>query len=136
MNKIVLLDKIEISSDSLIHANKLRNNNIQKRYLKEVITDVIKRIGQELILAHREGSHHIITNIPITFSIPNMSNRDSQRYIWAAIIDELMSKSYRVWISPSKNSCRLKITWINIEDESVIKYQTALIAKHTMDINN
>ena len=124
-------DKIEISKDSLIHANNLRNNNLQRRQLKEVITDIIKRISQELVNAHREGSHYIITSVPITYSIPNMSNKDSQRFIWASIIDELKSKSYRIWISPSKNTCRIKITWMSPEDESEVNHQMNLIVKHT-----
>ena len=126
-----LSDKIEISKDSLIHANNLRNNNLQKRQLKEVIMNIIRRINQELITAHREGKHNIITSIPITFSISNMSNKDSQRYIWANVIDELKHKSYRVWISPAKDTCRVKITWMSPEDETEIKYQTQLIAKHS-----
>ena len=126
-----LYDKIEISKDSLIHANNLRNNNLQKRQLKEVITDIIRRINQELIIAHREGKHDIITNIPITFSIPNMSNKDSQRYIWANIIDELKSKSFRVWISPAKDTCLVKITWMSPEDETEVLHQMNLIIKHT-----
>lgn len=124
-------DKIEISKDALIHANNLRNNNLQKRQLKEVITDIIRGINQELIIAHREGKHHIITSIPITFSIPNLSNKDSQRYIWSSIIEELKSKSYRIWISPSKDTCRVKITWMSSEDETEVDYQMNLIAKHT-----
>jgi hypothetical protein len=123
--------KINISSDALITANSLRNNNLQKRNLKEVITDIIKRISQELIDAHREGCHHIITSIPITFSIPNMTNTDSQRYIYASIIDELIAKDYRIWILPGKDSCKIKITWMSPDDESEVKYQTQLIAKHT-----
>ena len=124
-------DKIQISKDALINATSLRNNNLQKRNLKEVITDIIKRISQELLTAHREGSHHIITTMPITFSIPNMSNTDSQRYIYASVIDELISKDYRIWIAPSKNICQIKITWMSSEDESEVKYQMQLIAKHT-----
>ena len=124
-------DKIQISKDALITATSLRNNNLQKRSLKESITDIIKRISQELLTAHREGSHHIITTMPITFSIPNMSNTDSQRYIYASVIDELISKDYRIWIAPSKNICQIKITWMSSEDESEVKYQIQLIAKHT-----
>jgi acid stress-induced BolA-like protein IbaG/YrbA len=124
-------NKIKISNDALVTANSLRNNNLQKRNLKEVITDIIKRISQELISAHREGSHHIITTVPITFSIPNMSNTDTQRYIYASVIDELISKDYRIWISPGKNICRIKITWMSPDDETEIKYQMQLIAKHT-----
>jgi hypothetical protein len=126
-----LSEKIEITNDALINANKLRNNNLQKRQIKEVITDIIRRISQELILAHREGSHYIITSIPITFSISNMSNRDSQRCIWSNVIGELKKKSYRVVISPTKDTCRIKITWMSIGDETEVEYQTNLIAKHT-----
>jgi hypothetical protein len=125
------MDKIRISSDALITAHSLRNNNLQKRNLKEAITDIIRRISQELFEAHREGSHHIITTMPITFSIPNMSNTDSQRYIYASIIDELISKDYRIWISPGKDVCKIKITWMSPEDESEMKYQMQLIVKHT-----
>jgi len=124
-------DKIQLSKDALVKANSLRNNNLQKRNLKEVITDIIRRISQELITAHREGSHHIITTMPITFSIPNMSNTDSQRYIYASVIDELISKDYRIWIDPGKDVCKIKITWMSHEDETEIKYQMQLIAKHT-----
>lgn len=124
-------DRIQLSKDALVTANSLRNNNLQKRNLKEVITDIIRRISQELIIAHREGSHHIITTMPITFSIPNMSNTDSQRYIYASVIDELISKDYRIWIDPGKDVCKIKITWMSPEDETEIKYQMQLIAKHT-----
>lgn len=123
-------DKIEINKDALVPANNLRNNSLQKRSLREAATEIIKRISQELITAHREGLHDIITEIPITFSIPNMSNKDSQRVIWSKVIDELKLKKYRVWISPAKDTCRLKITWMSPDDETEVKYQMQIIAKH------
>jgi hypothetical protein len=125
-------NKIHLSKDALVTASSLRNNNLQKRNLQEVITDIIRRISQELIAAHREGNHHIITTMPITFSIHNMSNTDSQRYVYASIIDELISKDYRIWIAPEKDRCKIKITWISSGDENEIKYQMQLIAKHTL----
>jgi hypothetical protein len=124
-------EKITINNDALIHANSLKNNSLQKRQLKEIITDIIRRISQELIIAHREGKHSITTNIPITFTIPNMSNKDSQRVVWSNIIDELKSKSYRIWISPSKDTCHVKITWMSPDDENEITTQMKLIIKHT-----
>lgn len=123
-------DKIEISKDALIPASNLRNHNMQKRNLKEAVTEIIRRISQELIAAHKEGLHDVITEIPITFSIPNMYNKDSQRVIWSKIIEELKEKSYRVWIAPTKDTCRLKITWMSPEDETEVKYQMELLAKH------
>jgi hypothetical protein len=124
-------DKITISNDALVHSNNLRNNNLQRRQLKESITEIVRRINQELILAHREGKHFIITSIPITFSISNMFNKDSQRVIWSNVIEELRSKNYRVWISPSNETCRIKITWVSPEDENDIQNQMNIIAKHT-----
>ena len=123
--------KIIISSDALISANILCNSNLQKRQLKEVITDIIKRINQELNDSHKEGKHDIITSIPITYSISNMSNKDSQRFIWSSVIEELINKGYRVWIFPSNDKCKIKITWMINADEIDIKNQLNIIARHT-----
>ena len=42
-------DRIQLSKDALVTANSLRNNNLQKRNLKEVITDIIRRISKEIV---------------------------------------------------------------------------------------
>ena len=123
--------KIDISDDVLINANSLRNNNIQKRQIKENIVEILRRLNQELIAAHREGKHNIITTLPITFDISNMINKNSQRVIWSNIIDFLIKKKFRVWINPTNNSCKLKITWINEADESEINIQNNIIIKNT-----
>ena len=127
-------EKIKISSDALVYANALKNNNLQKRQLKEEITNIIRRISEELVIAHKECKHDIITTIPITFSIANMLNRDSQCVIYASVLDELINKNYRAWINLKSDECRVKITWMSSDDELEIKYQTNLIAKHTSDI--
>lgn len=124
-------NKIEISPDMVINANSLRHNNIQKRHLKENITEILKRLNQELINSHREGKHFIVTTLPITFDIPNMINKDSQRLIWSSVIQYLIEKKFRVWINPTNNSCKIKITWINETDEIDISNQNQIIIKHT-----
>jgi 6-pyruvoyl-tetrahydropterin synthase len=124
-------NKIEISSDAVVFANTLRNNNIQKRHIKETITEILKRLNHELINSHREGKHYIITTLPITFDIPNMINKDTQRLIWSRIIEYLLEKRYRVWINPTNDSCKIKITWINEVDEIDIANQNNIIIKHT-----
>lgn len=124
-------NKIEISDDTVINARALRNNNIQKRHIKENITEILKRLNQELINAHREGKHCVITTLPITFDIPNMVNKDTQRLIWSRVIEFLLEKKYRVWINPTNDSCKIKITWINEADECSIAEQNNIIIKHT-----
>ena len=125
------MDNIIISDDALINASKLRNNNLQKRSIMKAATEIIRRISDELLIAHREGKHDLLTTIPITFAIPNMSNKDSQRVIYASVISELKKKEYRLIIIPQKNECQLNITWMSSEDESEMKFQTQLIASHT-----
>ena len=77
--------KLKISNNIITSAHSLRRNNIQKRILAEIITDILKNINQELVTAHRNGCHNIITTIPITFNVNNMSNTDSQRHIYSSI---------------------------------------------------
>jgi len=127
-------NKIEISADMVINANSLRNNNIQKRHIKETITEILKRLNQELINAHREGKHFIVTTLPITFDIPNMNNKDTQRLIWSRVLEYLLEKKYRVWINPTNDSCKIKITWINEVDEIDIANQNRIIINHTKKI--
>lgn len=117
--------------DIVVDANKLRHSNIQKKSLKENITEILRKINDELTVAHREGHFSITTTMPIVFDIPNMSNRVSQRIVWYHVIQHLLEKNYRVAINPSKNFCKLRITWITKEDEQMMANQTKIIAEHT-----
>lgn len=123
--------KINISDDVLINASLLRNNNIQKRQIKENIIEILRRLNQELTTAHREGKYNIITTLPITFDISNMINKNSQRVIWSNVLEYLIKKKYRVWINPTNDSCKLKITWVNEDDETEINIQNNIIIKNT-----
>lgn len=124
-------DKDLLCSDIVIDANKLRHNNVQKKAIKENITEILRKINDELIVAYREGSYNIITTIPIIFDVPNMSNKVSQRIIWYHVMKHLLDKNYRICINPTKDFCRLKITWITQEDEHLIATHTKVIAEHT-----
>ena len=125
---------VEINNDIVMDASLLRSNNIQKRLVKELILEILKRLQQELLTAQHEGKYHIITSLPITFDIPNMVNKDSQRLIWSSVIEYLVKKKYRIWINPTNNNCKIKITWINIQDEAEINMQNNIIIKHTKNI--
>jgi hypothetical protein len=124
-------DKDLVARDIVVDANKLRHSNMQKKALKENITNNLRKINDELITAHREGNFSIQTTMPIVFDVPNMSNKVSQRIIWYHVMMHLMEKNYRVDIHPSKDFCKLRITWITKEDEEKIALQTKLIAEHT-----
>lgn len=118
-------------NDILMDADRLRNNNAQKRIIISQITDILQSIKEEIRDAYRGGLHEIDINLPITFSIPNTSNADAQRIIWGSILDSLTRKNYRVRLYPNDTKCILHITWLSREDESEIEYQTKLIARAT-----
>ena len=124
---------IEISEDALIDANKLKNNSIQKRQIKENVVEIVRKINEDLKDAHREGKHCLITEIPITFDIPNMSNKDAQRSIWSSILSFFKQKHYRIWINYDENSCRLKITWFSDDDELTFKTQLRVIKESKLN---
>ena len=121
----------DISHEILIDANRLRNNGVQRRQIKEIVIDILKKINDELRAAHIEGKHMIITEIPIIFDISNMNISDARRSVWSSVISSLKSKNYRVWISPSSDYCKIKITWISEEDELIFRSQKEILQKHT-----
>lgn len=128
------MSNIILPEDVVINANKLRNNNAQKRLLRENIIEIMRRINEELKIAHREGKHSVITTIPITFEIPNSTNKESQRIIYSKIIECLINNNYRVFINPKTDECRIKITWLSKDDECEIDNQNILIAKCTQPV--
>jgi hypothetical protein len=117
--------------NSLVDAKTLRNNNIQKSYIDDILRDIISNINTELKIAKSNGDHYIITEIPLIFNIPNTHVKDSQRIIWSALIALLKNKNYGVIIDHNTNSCRLKITWLAPADESLIQSQLRLLNECT-----
>ena len=121
----------DVSNDVITDANNLRNNGIQKRQIKELVIDILRKVNDELRTAHMEGKHIIITEMPIIFDISNMTINNARRVVWSSVISALKNKNYRVWICPSTNFCKLKITWISEEDELLFKAQKQILDAHT-----
>ena len=117
-------------SDILTDAERLKKNSLQKKSLKENIHGILRQLNDEILSAKSVGNMEIKTTIPITFTSPNMSNKNAQRIIWSSIIKELNEKKYRVSINPKGDKCTLLIKWISKEEEKVVKEQMDLIASH------
>jgi len=122
---------MDISGEILIDANYLKNTNVQKRQIKEYTIEILKRINDELKIAHQEGKQYLITELPIIFNITNMTEKNARREVWCKIIECLKQKNYRVLINPRDDTCLLKITWVSLEDEENIIYQKNIIELHT-----
>ncbi len=122
---------MEISDDLLIDAKCLRNNNVQKRQIREVFVDILKRIDEEVKIAHQEGRHELVTELPIIFGISHMSEKTAQRAIWYKVIEYLKNKNYMIAINPREDTCLLRLTWFSAEDMAEIRHQSDVIAIHT-----
>ena len=126
------MERINISNDIITDANKFRFNNMQKKALTEYISEILRNIQSDLIIGFKEGRHSISYDMPITFEVPNMNNKDCQRIIWSEIIDKLKQKNYSVAWRSFGDKITLFITWINKEDEALINRQTRLLKESQM----
>lgn len=126
-----MLFNIDVSNEVLADANALKSSNVQQREIKDHVIDILRRVNDELRAAHNEGRHTIIVEIPILYSISNMTIKDSQRVVWSCIIDILKNKNYRVFINPTHDKCRLKITWLSLAEEKEIHMQKQVLMDHT-----
>jgi hypothetical protein len=115
------------NSDILADAYTLKSNNLQKKQIYEAGMEILKKIKEELHVAHMHGNHHIVTELPLVYDIPNMTNADAQRLIWSQIIELLQKKNYVVYINYNKSLCKLKISWLNSNDHKEIARQSRII---------
>lgn len=129
------LNSLNIKPDILIHSNNLRNNNSQKRKLKEIATEILKTINDELHKVYLDGGKELNTQIPITFDVSGVRNKDCQRIIWSTVIKELEKQKYRVTLEPTNKCCKLEIKWFSAEDEREIERQINIIKSHMKKTN-
>ena len=121
-------------SSLLVDANTLKNNNAQRRRIDEYIYEIILQVNKELKDARRDGKHYIITEIPFIFDIPNVTQEDASRMIWAGTLEILKNKNYDVKINHNNNSCRLKISWLAPEEQRIIQSQIQFLKQNTEDV--
>lgn len=125
-------DEQKTRENIIIHADRLRQSNSQKRELREYAIDIARRINEEIKEVHGQGLHSLETEIPITFTVTHMSNSDSQRIIWYTIIRWLETKTYRVKLKLGDNKSVIIITWLSKEEEVDITHQKDYIASHVV----
>ena len=112
-----------------VKASKLKNNESQKSAINKEANDILGHIDDALKIAHEQGKHKISIPIPIQFSIPYMSNADSQRSIYYKVITSLISRDFNTQIELLDNASILHIKWLSEDEETEIEEQNNLIAK-------
>ena len=108
------------------------NENKMKSIMKEV-NSILGHIDESIKTAYDQDKNSVVVSVPITFSIPYMSNKNAQRVVYFKILESLISRNYDVKINLETDKTYFIIKWISDEEEKDIKMQNLLLAKHTIN---
>ena len=115
-----------------LQANVLKTNpNKIKAVMKEA-NAILGRIDDEIKTAYERDESKVNVSVPITFSIPYMSNRNAQRNVYAKVLESLLDRGYIVHIYMVPDQTIFMINWLSEDEEKEIEVRNALLAKHTI----
>lgn len=117
-----------------LKASVLKSNDSQRKALAKEIRSILGSIDDELKAAHERGEHSISTTVPITFSIPYMSNKDAQREIYYGILQSLKEREFNVTVHLGNDKTIFNIKWLSTEEEAEMELKHAELAKHSAEI--
>lgn len=121
-----------------LKASDLKSNEEQKRCIEKEVSSILAYIDDELREMREKkqlqskARHSAAITVPITFSIPYMSNADAQRCVYYKILISLIDRGFHVSIELEEDKSTFKITWFSEEELREIELQNALLAKHCM----
>jgi hypothetical protein len=114
-----------------LKASVLKSNENQKKAIAKDTQAILAQIDDELKAAHEQGRHTASVSVPTIFSIPYMSNADTQRIVYYKILISLIDRGYTVDITLGKDSSVFNVTWLNEDEMKEIAEQNTLLAKYT-----
>ncbi len=101
--------------NNILEAERLKRVNERTRQVDNIMSDIIRRINCDLRNAQREGSHHIVVELPVKLEIIHMTLADAQIEIYGNVINFLEEKGYKVAFRA--NPAAVKISWRNDDEE-------------------
>ena len=116
-----------------LKANILKSSDSQKKAIAKEVTSILAHLDDELKIAHEQGRHFVSASVPITFSIPYMSNTDAQRIIYYKVLTSLLDREFNVKVQLEDTSSIFHIRWLSDDEEKDIELQHSLLAKHTIN---
>ncbi|QJX71561.1 hypothetical protein F-S17_0308 [Faustovirus] len=100
--------------------------------LKIIIDNLIKTIDSAVLSQHDAGFNSVTYDLPVTFSVGNMSNKDAQIYVYSELLDIYQGqKGFEVTFELSKEKTEMRLSWINGMDEAERTRRVEYIARHT-----
>ena len=115
--------------NKLINAQQLKQTSLQTREISSNVDDILKELSTSIQTAHDNGQYEIISELPITFDIPNMSNASAQRKVWYHVLSTLKLQGYTIALKMSNVQCISKISWVTVEEKTTIDRENQFIAQ-------
>jgi hypothetical protein len=116
-----------------IKANVLKSSESQKKAIAKEVNCILAHLDDELKVAHEQGKHFVSATVPITFSIPYMSNTDAQRIVYYKVLTSLIDREFNVKVQLEDNATIFHVRWLSDDEEKDIELQHSLLAKHTIN---
>jgi hypothetical protein len=114
-----------------LKANKLKDNEMQKKAIAKETKTILGYLDDQLKIAHENGKHEVIIDLPISFSIPNMKNADAQRKIYYYVLCSLLDRGFEnVKIRLKRDTTLFHIKFMSDEELNEMREQNALLAKY------
>ncbi len=111
-----------------INAKTLKDNPPEIGFLRGEVRKHIKQIQDAILEAKRGKLTYVNYNIEKNFAVTKMSNRDAQRFVYAALIDQLKMNDFKVRFVINKSVCYFNISWDTEVDKAEIMRQCELIS--------
>ena len=104
----------------LISSEKLKKNLLKKKILNDVINDNLYKINDLIDVNYKNNKEQLVTNLPISFNIPeSINHRDFQIEVYFNIIEILESKGYKVNIKINQSETIIKINWQSTDSKNI-----------------
>ena len=108
---------MNINKELLDDANKLKRLDRKFADLTKEADSILARISEEIIGAHTNGKRKLELLIPSLLKVQGFTNKESQLYVYAAILKVLEEKNYRARIKIDPTNSTIFISWNSAEEE-------------------
>ena len=109
-----------MNSSILVSADRLKKNILKKKIINDIVNDNLYRINDLIDISYKNNKEHVVTNLPISFNIPDtLNHKDIQLEIYYNLIEILEKKGYKINIRICENETILKINWRSNDDNNI-----------------
>lgn len=114
-----------------VSASTLQKKSPRIIALKKEIKSILYQINRKILEASRLDLCDVRFSPLLHFSIPGLSNQDSQNIIFGQIIEELEEKEFDVSIDGTGDNVEFVISWdVSCGKKEINKYHSLILAHH------